>query len=348
MKELAEIVDKVLEAGRSQGKATGFLIGNTTKGHTAESYFIPIRETAIMVFGGAIVYSETQAMAIAEALDGRVDYILVDAEKKLPSDRSLDGAEPANIERRVREIVKRSTLWIYKANDLTVHAIDYFLAHLHKDVLRGVGGKKVAILGAGNIGCKLALVLVERGANVVLTRRDNRKLDTIIEALNIIKPISTLAQVTGTTDNEAAAAGADILIGATPGTPVVTAQIVNRLAPNAVIVDVAKGALYPDAISVAEQRQLDIYRLDVSAAIEGLIQTLWSTEKNMLERCGRRDLHGEHMVSGGILGRYGELVVDNVWDPSQVYGIADGCGDFIRELSAVQQERLLKIQTLFE
>ena len=38
-------------------------------------------------------------------------------------------------------------------------------------------------------------------------------------------------------------------------------------------------------------------------------------------------------MSGGLLGKKGEMIVDNVWNPTIVYEISDGIGDFIRSLS---------------
>lgn len=178
--------------------------------------------------------------------------------KKIPKKNAL-GGELANVERVVREAVSRSTLWVYKGNDLSVEAVDGLLTYLTKNSVRGIGGKKIAILGAGNVGSKLALKLVERGAHVVVTRRNKQALNIITKALNYIKPIYTQANVVGMTDNQKAAQGADVLIGASRGTPVITAKIVRNLRPGAIIVDVGKGALYTDAIKTAVKLQVKIF-----------------------------------------------------------------------------------------
>ena len=337
-----EIVENISEIARAEGKKTGFTIGNTAKKSEEGLYFTPIRNSILMVLGGIIVYSESQAIEIAKALDGKVDYILVDAEKKIPAEMSLLG-EPANVERAVRESIKESRLWIYKGNDLSVEAVDTLLTELTKNRITGIGAAKVTILGAGNLGAKLALKLVERGAHVTVTQRKKEKLDAIVKALNLIKPDYTTSNISGTLDNEAAAKGAEILIGATQGIPVITTKIIEDLADKAIILDVGKGTLYPEAISLAEKKNIDIYRLDITAALEGLISALWATDDIVNTKMGRRQLHNESLVSGGLLGRENEMVVDNVWDPSRVYGIADGNGDFVREL---KNEQLLRIENL--
>ena len=165
------LVEEVLDLAARENKLTCFTIGNTAKVDDNGLYFTPVRNTSIMVSTGCIVCGVQQAIDAAKMVDGKVDYIMVDAEKKVSDSMSLSGA-PANVERAVHEVVKRSTLWIYKGNDIAVEAVDSLLGYLYitKDKLRGLGGKKVTILGAGNLGCKLALKLVERGAEVTITR----------------------------------------------------------------------------------------------------------------------------------------------------------------------------------
>jgi len=342
-----ETTQKIISFAKAEGKLTGFVIGNTAKFDSNGMYFTPIRNTSVMVAGGVIVFSEKQAIDIAKAVDGKVQYILVDTEKKVPDEMSLSG-EPANVERAVREVINESKLWMYKGNDLSVEAADSLLIQLTTDPLKGIGGVNITILGAGNLGTKLALRLVERGAQVTITRRKKEILDNIVRVLNHIKPTYTTSSVTGTTNNEDAARGAEILIGSSKGLPVITSKIVESLADQAIIVDIGKGTLSPEAIELAEKRGLNIYRLDISAAFEGLIQQLWATENIVEKKFGRRSFYEESLVSGGLLGRKEEIIVDNVWDPKQIYGLADGRGDFVRNLSENQTQRIERLQKFIE
>ena len=115
-----ELVEEVLKIASAENKLSGFCIGNTSKIDDSGLYFTPIRNTRIMVIAGVMVYSEMHAIEIAKLADGKVDYILVDAEKKIPDCMSRFG-DSANVERAVREVTKRSKLWIYKGNDLAVN-----------------------------------------------------------------------------------------------------------------------------------------------------------------------------------------------------------------------------------
>jgi len=337
--KIEQLLSRTLELARQQNKPAGFCIGNTAKINPSGLYFTPLRDTYRMVIGGVIVYSEQQAIDTVKIVDGRVDYILVDAEKKIPDSMSRSG-QPANVERAVRETVNKSTLWSYKGNDLAVEALDNFLTYLTTDSISGIGGKKVAIIGAGNLGCKLAIKLVERGAHVFITRRDKEKALLFAEAINHIKPAYTTAKVTSAANNETAAKAAEILIGMTQGIQVITLDMVKSLAPGAIIIDGGKGTLWPEAVEAAEESGIEIYRLDVSAAFEGVISSLFAVEDMVKKRLGRGVFNGRPVVSGGLLGRHGDIVVDNVHKPEIVYGIADGKGDFIRNLSKVQIDYL--------
>ena len=343
---LERILQEVLAIAEEEGKLSGFCIGNTSKVDTSGLYFSPIRNTQRLVAGSVIVYEAHHAVEIAAAVDGRVRYVLVDAEKKVsPEPEYFGEGDRGNIERAVRDVVKQSTVLTYKGNDLTVDSIDCVLTQLAREVT-GIGGKKVAIIGAGNLGTKLALRLVERGADVVITRRNEQKLKTIAEALNCIKPEPTFGKVVATTDNEEAARDAEILIGLTTGIPVITASMVDRVADGALIMDAGKGCLFPDAVVRARDRGLTVLRVDVRSGFDGHVAMLLRTEDLLKQTLGRRNVEGIPIVSGGLLAWEGEIVVDDVRSPGRIYGVADGQGDFIRTLSTEQSERVLSLRVL--
>jgi NAD(P)-dependent dehydrogenase (short-subunit alcohol dehydrogenase family) len=343
------ILQKVRAIASRERKLSGFCIGNTTKSNASGLYFSPIRNTSKLVAGSAIVYRARDAIEIARAVDGKVDYILVDSEKKVaPDPETFGSADLGNVEGAVRDVVRYSTVLPFKGNDLTVDAVDCLLAQLVHDPSRGVGGKKVAVIGAGNLGFKLALRLVERGAHVVIARRSKEELDAMVRVLNFVKPAYTAARVRGTTENEEAAADANILIGATNGTAVITEKMVANLAPNALIMDAGKGCLFPEAVKRANELGLTVLRVDIRAGFEGQVAMLLETERIVKTTTGRREIEGIGIVSGGLLGGAGEIVVDNVHRPTSIYGVADGRGDFVRSLAPKQARDVGVIQRYIE
>jgi len=341
--EVEQIVQEVRRLALITNKLTGFCIGNTRKTNKSGLYFSPVRTTSKLIAGSAIVYNVDQAVAVARAVDGKVDYVMVDTEKKISPE--LYGVQNVgNVERAVREAVKQSRVLTYKGNDLTVDSIENLIVQILSTYPRGLSGKKATIIGAGNVGSKLALKLVERGMNVTLMRRDGDKLAAIVAALNIIKPAETIATVTAGADNLSAAQGADLLVGLTPGTQVITLGMVNALAPGAAILDGGKGCCEHDAIQRAQEKDILIYRADIRPGFEGHMGMVLETERIVQYGLGRSEFDGVPVVSGGLLARLGEVVVDNIADPHSAFGLADGLGDFVRELDAAQTQRLQAVR----
>lgn len=341
--QLHQILKEINCIALMQNKRTGFCIGNTRKINNTGLYFSPIRNTSRLVAGSVIVYSVEQAATIARQVDGKVDYVLIDTEKKISP--AFDGDQNiGNPERWIREVVRHSKILTYKGNDLTVDSIESLIVQILSSYPRGLSGKKAAIIGAGNVGSKLALKLVERGMNVTISRRDREKLDAIVSALNIIKPVETIAKVSGSQDHLATARGVDLLVGLTGGQAVITAAMVDVLAPGAVLLDGGKGCFLKEAIALAERKDIPIYRADIRAGFEGHVAMALETERIVQYTLGRKEINGVNVVSGGLLGRLNEVVVDNLNDPQNIFGLADGLGDFIRDLDVEQKCKVRTIQ----
>ena len=347
MNSIDNLLVKIINIGKTEDKNTIFLIGNTAKIECNNFYFTPVRNYDQMIVAGIVVYKESIAKKIAKKIDGLVDYIFVDAEKKISDSHSLSG-EPGNIERAVKEVVQKSILITYKANDLTIEAVDAFLSEYYLKEIVGIGGKKVAIIGAGNIGSKLALKLVERGANVFLYRRNKVKLDLIVTYINSIKSQYTVAEDYASISCIEACKDADILIGATNGTPVINKNIISsnlRIRDNFLVIDIGKGSVSKSAIQIAHSKNIEVYRLGVESALEGMIVSLISTHNIFSKRTGRGVFHKVRVVSGGLLAYDNEIIVDNYNDPKIIYGVGNGVGDFERHPNS---QAVNKIKSLEE
>jgi len=345
MKLINEVVKKITAIGKKERKKTVFLIGNTIKGEDGKFYLTPIRNYAQVVLSGVIVYSEEIAKKIAKEVDGLVDYVFVDAEKKISDNHSITG-EPGNIERAVKEVIKKSALISYKSNDLTVDAADAFISEYYSKDLVGIGGRKIAIIGAGNIGSKLAQKLVERGSNVYLYRRNRDKLNLIVRQINTTKSKYTVAQASSALSVNEACEDADILIGVTDGIPVIEDSIINNLPNDSLLIDIGKGSISKKAIKKANSRNLAVYRLSIESSLEGMVTSLISTHNILKKRTGRGEYHKINVVSGGLLARTDEIVVDDYRNPKLIYGIGDGAGDFIRNPEVIMKDKLEILKNL--
>ena len=66
--------------------------------------------------------------------------------------------------------------------------------------------------------------------------------------------------------------------------------------------------------------------------LEGMIVSLISLHKTVNYKMGRANIDGVSVVSGGLLAKKSEIVVDDCNDPKKIYGVGNGIGDFEVEL----------------
>ena len=349
-KDLSRIeyfIKKILEISKKDNKKTAFLIGNTSKSNNKQFYLTPLREFNKIILFGAIIYNEKIAVQISKMIDGKVDYVFVDSEKKIKKSNIYIG-DAANIERTVRENISKSNLMTYKGNDLTVEALDLLISNKSRNEIKGLGSKKISILGAGNLGSKIALKLVERGAKVFIYRRNLKKLRLLTKALNMIKPDSTEQKISYSSNIYKVAKNADIIIGSTDGVPIVDKKMLINSKKNVYVVDVGKGTVKKNAIKYAIEKNITIFRLDITAALSGMIESNIYF-KNLLEKSiGHKVINGQKIVSGGLLAEENDVIVDNINNPKKIYGLSNGKGDIKNSISKKDNQRFKKIKIFFK
>lgn len=301
----------------ASGRASIAMIGTTAREHNPPLIIAPVRESHEFIACSFIIQDTKQLLDICAYADGKADYIFIDAESKTPESPSFVAL--------AHSVVRRSRIRTYKGNDITVLACDLLISHLLPDLSES----KAAIVGAGNIGAKLALILAERGSQVSLCRRDD-KGPLLANALNIIKNKYSSGRLTSAASPLEASRGAQLLIGLTQGIPVITEDIVSSLSPNALIIDGGIGTLHEQAISRANALGHSIYRLDIRIAFPSVISSILYTERFMNETAGRVARDGRYYVAGGVIGVKGDIVVDSIQHPTRMIGIADGKGGIIR------------------
>lgn len=320
---LEQITDLISQIkSKANGRVTGFVIGNTSDlFENIDYYATPLRHTSELIYVGVVVKNVETAKKIASLIDGQVDFIFVDAEKKIR--KIYYGPDDVgNIERVVRETIKQSKIVTYKGNDLTVESIDMLLGQL----IPNLGNCQVAIVGAGNLGSKVAIRLVERGAHIRLYRRQNEKLEKIAAGINAIKFDYTMASVTVAPTLIDACRDADIIIACANEKGVIPLAAVKSMdtSKSPILIDAGKGCF---AEEVATNEQYEIFRTDVRIVQENLFTAIVKMAVAFSKPFGRRVLeNGLTIISAGLLAKYGEVVVDDITQPTQILGIGDGKG----------------------
>ena len=335
-----ELIKKIKIVNKSKKKKV-FYFGNTSKKESSRFYLTNIQENQKFIYFGAIIFNETSAIKIAKLIDGKVDLVLVDIEKKVISS-SKNVNKCINIERSVKEEIKKTKIFTYKGNDLTVQASDTLINYIFLKDKRGVGAKKILVLGAGNIGFKLALKLVESGADVYLYRRNKKILKKLVFVINSVIPRATLARARTVNKLGDNLKKFDIILGTTNGKSLINSYHVDKIKKNAVVIDIGKGIFKREALIKAINKNIDLYRLDITPAYDGYLENVYSTEKiNNFDLQKSKIFKKLRLVKKGILSSENTIIVDNVKTPKIVYGISDGYGSFKKS----NMVKLKKIKT---
>lgn len=344
---LNSVLERMLEL-KSFRKKTVFSISTTAK-QEYSAYLTPIRVCKDFVLAGCIIFDQINLSSLLEKLDGNVDIILSDSEKKIPLHwaelnydlvKNSNQLEEITISNICFQTITKSEVFEFKPNDLTVNAAWSFLSQK----LKSLNGKKICILGSGNIGSKLALKLVECGAEIYIYRRNIDKGNIVINGLNLIKPENIDTKIQFCSDVVLASSKAHVLIGASNGASIIDENIVNSLRKDCLIIDLGKDNLSKNAIKVALEYSMDIYRTDVTPAIESFVYELLKTQDILKYSCGKKSLGFCKIVSGGYFGGYGDIVVDSIKNPTQILGVAQGNGLLKQVLNTTDKDNIKNLK----
>lgn len=301
---------KEMEQFAQSGREQAFLLLTTNNLKSSEAMLGPIRVSDHYVISSAIIREVGEADSVLKAVDGAVDVIFIDTEPKQIPD----------LFSRYSKKVAKSRVYPIKPNDITAEAADFVLTSIMQHDLQD---KTIAVIGCGNIGAKFILRIQERAGRIVISSR--RKLDNLIESLREIAPRHSSCDIVQSQDIMKDIPACDAITVFTPGVPVVTEEMLGAAKDTCVIMDSGIGNLSEEAIAVAFKRELLVFRLDIGTAVLSTIDHICRNE-SFVKKIKRNKIEDIWYVSGGMMGRRGDRVVDDADDPQIRYGIADGLG----------------------
>lgn len=293
----------------------------TTSNHSSDFLRLPdkyINGQKCMSFS---IANPLIATNVIQMFDGTAKYIYVDVERKQDIDFVSIGQ--AHIQTsRLREM---------KPNDLAMEAADILIYKTIKDK-----NANVLIIGTGNIGIKLAIRLTERNYNVFLHGRNQKKVENFVTMINQMLP--KYSKKINVWRNEPI----DVLCSMVSAVEVIDDSYIPSLRQGALAIDGGIGNFSKGFIKNAHLKEINVLRLDVRISndlLNGIDQSYNSNFFTDIK--GEKDFNGIHIVSGGIIGKEGDVIVDRIHFPKRVIGIANGIGgvkpaDTISELEKEQ------------
>ena len=311
-------IDELIDLKGDLNKKIVFTVGNTRVLDSSSFYLTPIRIIDDLLISGIVLFSETEGSIVFNLLDGKVDFIFVDCEKKSKNNKS----GLFNIERLSVELITKSKLYFYKGNDVTVDSIDSFIFQFYKSSNQLLGGKNILVVGIGNVGFKIALKLVERGVNVFLKSRDYSKAKLLADTINLIKPLETISSVkvysTKLDYNAVILSHLKQLAD--------NDDVINNLNSQALMIDVGKGCLTSHQINKLNDKNIVSYRLDIGETFINQIKLTLSGIKKFNIPKSKKLLEGYSLIEPGIIGKENDIVVDSIKNTKIIYGICNGKG----------------------
>jgi len=318
--KLKILINNINRISKKEKKYRAFIISNTAD-KNAKKYLTPLRESRSCIYGGAVVYDDATAKKICLYLKNKIDYIFVDTEKKASLEKK-SGA--INIERTVRENIILEKIFYFKANDLTVDAASTFMEMLFQKDIRNISNKKILIIGAGNIGFKLSLRLIERGVKVFLNGKKKIITEKLISTINKIKPNATLNKVKHFSNIQGNISQFDVIINVSNGEKKILKSKKTILKGNVIFLEIGKNLFSEEILNYYLDNNVSIFRLDVSFSFNELIEQKINTKDQWKKiKFTRIKKNGIDLVSRGLLGRMGDVVVDNPLKPKIIYGMID-------------------------
>lgn len=352
-REISKRLSTLKKHADLQKKKIIFTISSTSKTDPHNRpYLTPLRETATDYISGVVVRSLDQGILASLLLDGLVDrlYVDVEAKKGLLSTHDPElfesmnlkplhlGQEGVSLFQVVSKNLKKTIAYPFKPNDLTVESVWFFIT---SKIPVGTG---ILIVGAGNIGFKLALKLTETGYPVSVHRRQTKILEKFVEVLLSVRPPLTSTPVE-VWDGKDLPPGVKVLVGVSDGIPVIHKEMVEALPLPSLVLDVGKGTVSSEAIESCHRLGHELYRTDITCGLDAFVSGDRRNYEIQNFELGRREvLPGISIISGGYLGKREDVIVDNYLDPKHIVGMADGLGDLVREPTTTQIEKIEKVK----
>jgi len=315
---LEEVLNELLTLAEISKKKTIFTISISPRKRDDDDLFFPfIRESSLAVIGNVEIEKIEDAIEIVKVIDGIIDYIFIDDEKKNTKLHSLTS--------EIKKNAKDSVILTYKDNDAWIEATDALINLFLEDNLK----KNVLIYRINNLSSKLALKLCERGSNVYLIDSNgNGKTNSIIDALNYILPKDCPSKIKFC-KSIPEEVNFDVIVGFSIDIPIIDVEDIKNFPPNAIILDAGIGSISEEGIKYALENNFNIVRLDMRAGLSGNIINVIESYDLKNKVYGRKKFRNFNIVAGGFFGLKGDVVVDSISDPKKVIGVADGKGHLI-------------------
>lgn len=235
-------------------------------------------------------------------------------------------------------VTRLSTIPIFNYSDLDMWgnaSIDFILR-----IERTFTNKRILLVGHSFLTTRLLLNLLNRNCQIYMFSDDFNQGNFDINKLDSIE-IQTEKINMATSDIEY-----DILIGSS------IMQLYDSVRLDqlkiASVYDIGLHNFSKEFIQSCVGEGKPCYRFDNRAGISSVVLNLMETDYLIAHNLGQVHIGNIKVVSGGMMGEEGVIVVDNAYNPQMILGVANGEGRFKQNLTQQDLDNMTIINTLIE
>ena len=337
-----ETLDVLLRELRARAVKSGkFSALNVVAGAKPASEFVVsgnIHTTQSHVVGSVEFSDAEQLRVIVSSTDGRVDVVLLDADRKpFVHCNTIDLA---------RSGLKKTALLTYLDSRVWVEAVEEQVVRL---LYENLTNSTIVIAGVHPRSQFLALRFAERGAAVTLL--SNPGQSTTAGVSNPVGSHSFEASHLSLDLQKALSSGAYEALSKASAVLVWPAgdawfgqDFAKHLSKGTFVVDAGIGAILPDGIEEAQQRGCFLLRVNIWPALTGALSAAHESLLESRDALGWDTIDGVPVVAGGAMGRSGDIIVDSIKHPTRIIGVCDGQGNVRFRFNQADAERVRKVQ----
>lgn len=244
------------------------------------------------ICGTIAIKDEATFLKILPILDNAIDILFLDSDLYNFSENQIISA---------KKQLKYTTVLSYSDRDIWVKAVEEQTIRLLDE---NIENQNIIIIGDNNKATDLFNSFRIKKANIY----HNKELNTI----NNEKMVS-----------------ADVII-LWENIDSVLIKLIPSINKKLFIIDANLNSLSEElSSSIAKNDYIKTQRINIWPTLMASLSSIYEFYKINKNSYGRKLINNINIVSGGYIGAYGDLVVDNINRPSKIIGMADGKGKVI-------------------
>jgi hypothetical protein len=296
-----------------------------------------MQDTLAHIVGSVTVSTSEQLVSLLTTADGAVDVVFLDVDRK-----PLGPKSTAEIGQR---LLKRSLLLTYLDSQVWVTSLEDQIVRLLGEAL---DEKNLVIAGDHPRSRLLALRLAERRARVaILAAHGDHEAGSVFNSMRSLSFDPSHFKISYSSVNKPESldwlSRARLVVAWPNGEVWFGSSQTQHLSSGTYLLDAGIGSILPDGLEQARKRGALLIRVNVWPTLAGALLAAHESARVYKDSFGWETMVGVPVVAGGALGEYGDVVVDNVHQPTRVIGVSDGRGGVLFSYGEQELKQVRKV-----